>query len=84
MLVAVVRGERQEEEKPQDGEEEQSGDAGEQILLQGCIQNALVRQRCPEAHDGVLEQTAERGGEDKSSSWLIHLSVRTTISLFFH
>lgn len=41
-LVVAVRGERQEEERPQDGEEEQSGAAGEQVLLQGGFQNALV------------------------------------------
>lgn len=65
-MVTAVRGQGQEEERPQDGEEEQSGAAGEQVLLQGCLQNALVSQRCPKANDGFLEQTAERGGEESS------------------
>lgn len=64
LLVTAVRLEKQEESS-QDGEEEQSSAAGEQVALQVRFQVTLVCQRRPEAHDGVLAQTAETGGEDR-------------------
>lgn len=78
-LVSAVRDEGQKGESSQDGQKEQSGPVGEQILLQGRFQNAVVCQRCPEAHDGVLEQTVETGGEDSSSLW----SIRSPVACAF-
>lgn len=43
VCLGAVGDEGEKEERSQDGEEEQSGAAGEQIVLQGRVQNAVVR-----------------------------------------
>lgn len=63
LCLNAARDGGQRDERSQDGEEKQSGPAGEQILLQSSFQSVVVGQRGQEAHDGLLEQTAERRGE---------------------